>query len=65
MTRGLLETGHRVGSPSRPLPAALEAALAAPARQEGDRWALELDLADPEQLFDYLDVVRQSGFVID
>ncbi|MBE3597519.1 MAG: ABC transporter ATP-binding protein [Limnochordaceae bacterium] len=47
------------------LPSDLEPVLAAPPRKNGEQWTLELDLGAPEQLFDCLAALRQSGFVIE
>ncbi|WP_324715840.1 ABC transporter ATP-binding protein [Carboxydochorda subterranea] len=48
-----------------PLPSDLEPVLAAPPRKNGEQWTLELDLGAPEQLFDCLAALRQSGLVIE
>lgn len=53
------------GDDSDPLPPELLAASPAAPRRDGGRWVVELDLARAEDLWDYLDLLRRTGFVIE
>lgn len=53
------------GDDGDPLPPELVAASPAEPRRDGDRWVVELDLARAEELWDYLELLRRTGFVIE